>query len=360
MARTVVHFCDSAAYGGAEIAMMGLVANLDNDTWRPVIFHHDEPGLAPLIQAADEAGIARRCVPRITRSTDLRFLPAFVRALREEDAAVFHAHLAWPLACKYGILASRIARVPATVVTAHTRLDISNRPLLHIQPRYVARLVDQYFAVSHAVQDHLRDDLKIPAPKIQVIPNAIDTNHMETPCDEALRDEVAGDPRRRMIFLPARLEEEKNHQSLIRAIATLPDVVCVFAGEGSLEKELRALSEQLGVADRVRFLGHRDDVPSLMAYADVFVLPSLSEGMPLSLLEAMAAGTPVVASNIPGINEVIDDQRTGLLVAPQDPDALANAIRACFHPRKPFHHTSQRTYPTLIRNTIGVVNFVVT
>jgi glycosyltransferase involved in cell wall biosynthesis len=114
---------------------------------------------------------------------------------------------------------------------------------------------------------------------------------------------------------------------LLEAAAMVPDALFVFAGDGPERDSLKELARTLGVEGRVRFLGHRKDVPQLLASCDLFVLPSLYEGLPLSVLEAMAAGTPVVATSIRGTDEAVIDGVTGRLVPPEDPVALASAIR---------------------------------
>jgi glycosyltransferase involved in cell wall biosynthesis len=132
------------------------------------------------------------------------------------------------------------------------------------------------------------------------------------------------------ILTVANLRREKAHEVLFDAIARIaprhPSIRLRVAGDGPRAAELRALAASLGIADRVTFLGHRDDVPTLLAEADLFVLPSRSEAFPNSVVEAMASGLPVVASGVGGLLELVEPGRTGLLVAPDDPAALADAI----------------------------------
>jgi glycosyltransferase involved in cell wall biosynthesis len=129
------------------------------------------------------------------------------------------------------------------------------------------------------------------------------------------------------VLVVARLDPDKGHRHLLAAAAMLPDVRFLLAGEGPERGALEALAGELGVDDRVRFLGHRNDIPQLLAACDVMALPSSFEGLPVSVLEAMASGTAVVASNIGGVDEIVRDNVTGLLVEPGDALALAAAIR---------------------------------
>ena len=123
-----------------------------------------------------------------------------------------------------------------------------------------------------------------------------------------------------------RLDEQKGYPVLFEAATLLPNAVFALAGEGPERRGLEALAAGLGIADRVHFLGHRTDIPRLLAACDVFALPSLYEGTSLAVLEAMAARRAVVSSAIGGTDELIDDGESGLLVPPGDAPALAAAI----------------------------------
>jgi glycosyltransferase involved in cell wall biosynthesis len=130
-----------------------------------------------------------------------------------------------------------------------------------------------------------------------------------------------------IVFTPARLYSRKGHIHLLQAATLVPDALFVLAGDGPERARLEECARQLGVAARVRFLGQRQDIPQLLASCDLFVLPSLYEGLPLSVLEAMAAGKPVIATAIRGTDEAVIHGKTGLLVAPGNPVDLAAAIR---------------------------------
>jgi glycosyltransferase involved in cell wall biosynthesis len=126
----------------------------------------------------------------------------------------------------------------------------------------------------------------------------------------------------------ARLSPEKDVANLVRAAAMAPGLRIEVAGGGPCREELDRLAVELGVADRITFLGELRDVPAVLRRASMFVLPSRSEGIPLTVLEAMACGLPVVATRVGGLPEVVDDGVTGMLVPPADPAALAAAMRA--------------------------------
>ena len=170
-------------------------------------------------------------------------------------------------------------------------------------------------------------DLQVPESKVRVVQNGIQLANFGRPPDFALRAMLTGGIDRPIVFTPARLHSQKGHMYLLEAAALVPDALFVLAGDGPERDRLEAFARRLGIEGRVRFLGHRRDIPQLLASCDLFVLPSLYEGLPVTVLEAMAAGKPVVATDIGGTDEAVMHGATGLLVPPGSPVDLATAIR---------------------------------
>ncbi len=194
--------------------------------------------------------------------------------------------------------------------------------------RALGRRTTCLIAVSVEIRDELLA-LGIGHPaKWRVIPVGIDL----APFAKASKDKAVA---RRSFGLPARssvvaivgrLIPIKDHQTLLQALAGLPDVQLLVAGDGELRTSLERLAADLGLASRVRFLGWADDIASVYAAADVTVLSSLREGTPVALIESLATSRPVVATDVGGVRSVVEDGRTGLLVPPGDADALSRAI----------------------------------
>jgi len=197
---------------------------------------------------------------------------------------------------------------------------------------------DALVAVSGGVRQSIMDNLGSGAgDRIVVINNGVDVMRFQQPANSNVRlkspvKNVAdccrrGDP---IILTVGRLAEEKGHCYLIQAVPEVlkahPNAHFVFAGSGPIEKQLRDLAVRTEHAENIHFPGFVDNIPELLGVADIFVLPSLREGMPIALLEAMAAGLPVVATNIAGTEEVIDSSDVGVLVLPRNVGALAKAI----------------------------------
>jgi glycosyltransferase involved in cell wall biosynthesis len=319
----VVHYVDSDIYGGSEVAALHLIASLDRARWEPVLLHHPDAGIVRLVDGAALLGVRTSAVPRVDRRRPFVGLFRLWRALCAERPAILHAHLSWPLACKYGVLAAWLARVPAIIATAQLYVELrdNRRPPLTLRP--LRRII----AVSDEVKARYAQDLAVPMRKLVVVRNGIRVPPSPRPPDPTLRTELIGDRPDYLVLTLARLHRQKGHAYLLAAAAQVSDATFVLAGDGPLRAELEGQARELGVADRCIFLGDRSDVPDLLAVADLVVLPSLFEGLPVSVLEAMAAQRPVVATAIGGTSEAVIHEVTGLLVPPRDPAALGSAIR---------------------------------
>jgi len=326
--RTVVYYTDCTDFGGAEQELLHLIAGLDRRQWRPVLFYHEGPGVGPLIAQARSLEIdlhATAPMPLGIRGA-LR-APGFAWQLRAVQPDVFHANLSWPLACKYGLVSALLARVPAVVATLQLFVEAPYSLATRAQQRWLANGIGRYIAVSEAVADEMRHVFGLPSENLAVIPNAIPIEDFAAAADPALHRELAGGTTHPVVLSVARLNPQKGECYLLEAAAQVPEAMFVLVGDGPQRSALESQASALGLTERVRFLGRRSDIPALLAACDLFVLPSLYEGLPLSILEAMAARRPVVATDIAGTREAVVDGVTGLLVPPRDPGALAQALR---------------------------------
>jgi glycosyltransferase involved in cell wall biosynthesis len=320
--HTVVHFTDSSGFGGAEQALLNLMIELKAHNWRSILMYHTSAGIAPLIEQAARLDIELCPVPRMPDGQlGARRVWAFSRDLRARRPDVFHAHLTWPLACKFGLTGAILARVPAIVATVQLYVEFPLNPSIFVQQRLIAASVGRYIAVSQAVAQRLIQKLPWPERKVQVIHNCISAASNSINCKPIERTSQP------VVLTVARLDEQKGHHYLLEAAVQVPEAQFVLAGDGPLRASLEAQARSLGVERQVRFLGYRKDVSELLANCDVFVLPSLYEGLPLAILEAMWAGKPVIATQIGGTDEAVITGETGLLIPPADPVALATAIR---------------------------------
>lgn len=263
---------------------------------------------------------------------------AFVRlwaiAVRTKPDVV-HAYL--PLTNFIGALAGRLAGADRVITSKRALGKHQDR---HPYWRPFDRVAN---ALSHCItvnaqavgQDTIRRD-KVAPSKLVHIPNGLDFTRFALPSNarEAGRRSLGLAEHETAVLSVGNLIPYKGHADLLRAIPLIrTDNLRFFvAGEDrGIEKDLRALVRELGIGERVTFMGGRSDVPALMCAMDLFVLPSHEEGLSNALLEALAAGMPVVATDVGGNREVLEDGRFGILVAPHDPAALASAIRTLVH-----------------------------
>jgi len=195
--------------------------------------------------------------------------------------------------------------------------------------------MNHLIVVSNAIDAKVIEEGRTEAPR-SLIYNGVDLeryDHQEPCC--TLRDEYGMEPGSQIVGVVGRLELEKGHPTLLEAwphvLRACPDAYLMIVGEGSRYDALHEIARELRIAHRVVFTGRRDDIPAVTAALDVAVLPSHREAQGLTILEAMALSRPVVASNVGGIPEMIQDGVTGLLVPPQDPPALAAAIVRLLH-----------------------------
>jgi glycosyltransferase involved in cell wall biosynthesis len=323
----VVHFTDSTEFAGAEQAILTMLAALDSSRWKLLLVHHPHEELERLVNGAAALGVQTVAVPRMDPGWQgIERVPGFARRLRSLRPAIVHFHLTWPLACQYAILAGRFARAGALVATSHLYVETAMTARARLQQRILSRLVDRYLAVSCAVKEDLVANLGWPEKRIDVVHNGVVIPADLPKVDQVLRRDLTGGSGGAIVLLPARLAAQKGQSVLLQAAPGVAGANFVFAGDGPDRAALAAQVSQLNLDDRVTFLGRRRDVPALIAAADLVVLPSWYEGLPLAVLEAMAAGRPVVASRIPGIQEIITEGTDGVLFEPGDAADLARAI----------------------------------
>jgi glycosyltransferase involved in cell wall biosynthesis len=328
VARSVFFYTDSRVLGGAENAMFMLLGSLDRAAWEPTLLLEDAVGAEPLAERAAVLGVPVRRIPPLPLGlTGARRVPGLARLLKRDRPDVFHAHMSSPVACKWGLAAAVLARVPAVLGTVQVGAYEPPTRSAYWQLQALARRVDRYLAVSREIAGELVERLDWPAEKVEVVYNAVDVERVEAQAPPGLREQLGGSETRLLVLTPARLDAQKGHRTLLDAVVEVPEATFVLAGEGPERAALEARAAELGVADRVSFLGRREDIPQLLAACDVFALPSLYEGSSLAVLEAMAAGIPIVSSAIGGTEELVEDGRSGLLVAPGDAQGLAATLR---------------------------------
>jgi len=314
----------SLPVGGAERMLLDLVTHLDQDRYEITVVSLHRLG------SQVERDLASSGVEVVYLGKRMGFDPRMFHrvaaAVRRARPDVVHTHrpvLSYALPSFLGRLRGRV------VHTVHNLAEREVAGRLRKASHHVAfRLGVAPVAICGAVAESITR--LYGRPPRAVIPNGIDVRRFAAPAVPrgAWRRQLGLDARAVVFAFVGRLSPQKDPGTLLRALATarLAPWVLLVSGDGELRAELEAQAEGLGLLGRVRFLGIRSDVPELLAASDVFVLPSRYEGHPLSAMEAMAAGRPVIATAVGGVPEVVRDGVTGLLVPPGDAVALAGAI----------------------------------
>lgn len=312
--------------GGAEIQVLHLLRNLDAARFSTHLccFTRGDPGLER------EAGRWVESVSWI--DLHLRTLPfdmaRLVRYLRRGRFQVLHCHL--PLADSLGRLAGWLAGVPVLMTTEHGR-NLWKSKVYLIFERLLNRLTDMRICVSEDIMDIRRKREGTPLEKLELVPNAVDPETFAGPGRgrAAVMAEFGWDPSDPLVLSVGRLVKEKDYPLLVDAVSIMldrhPGIRCLLVGEGDRRQEISDRIGSLGLAGHVRIAGARSDIPDLLGAADVFVLSSIREGLPVSLLEAMAAGRGIAATSVGGIPDAVREGENGLLVPPGDSAALAHA-----------------------------------
>jgi glycosyltransferase involved in cell wall biosynthesis len=321
----VVEILATGTNGGAQEQVFSLMSRLDKSRYDVSAVSLSGGSAVRKIQRAGFSVLV------IDEPDDAIAVGALTAHLADVRPDVIHTHMyradivGTKAAIALGNAGHRRPYIVSTVHSSRVRSASDRGTIRALTPE-----MDQLIAVSKAIERKLADEHRDGAP-VRLIYNGVDLDrydHQEPCC--SLRDDYGMEPWSQIVGVIARLEPEKGHQTLIESwpivLRDVPDAYLLIVGEGSERGALEGRAAAKRVAHRVVFTGRRDDVPAVTAALDVAVLPSRREAQGLSILEAMALSRPVVASDVGGIPEMIEDGVTGLLVPHDNPRALAAAI----------------------------------
>lgn len=255
---------------------------------------------------------------------DFRAIRALARLLKQEAIQVVDTHSgidSW-----VGALAAKLAGTPVLVRTRHL-----NIPLKRSWLNFVHYLPDALVTCGEAMRRQLVENCGFPAEGLANIPTGIDFSRFQpTKSREVMRRELGLAPDAWAVLMVGIIRGVKRHEVALRAFQavaeTRPNAMLFLAGEGPMRPDMERLAAELDISDKVHFLGHREDVPDLMAASDLLLLTSRSEGVPQAVTQALGMGLPVVATAVGGVPELVIHEKTGLLVPPENPQAVAEAM----------------------------------
>jgi glycosyltransferase involved in cell wall biosynthesis len=338
----ILHLIDGLNVGGAEVLLRDLAEGLAMRGYR-VSIGYSTPG--PLAKELAATGLHLTRLPRLAR-IDPVLLFGMLWLMRSDPPQVVHTHLF--KSDFHGRLAARMAGVPVVVSTLHNADVWAQRKALGALYGFTARFADKLIAVSDEVREYHIAKTGVPASKIEVIENGVDVRRfggMEStgnvgrsqPKGWKVRSEFGISPDAILFGIIGRLKPQKDHVNFLKAAAEIlnrhPSARFLVIGDGPLLPELMKIADELRLFPSLIFTGQRSDIPQVLAALDVLVFSSRWEGLPVTLLEGMAASKPVVATAVDGIKGVVVPELTAFLVPPDHPLALAEAcLRLCDDP----------------------------
>ncbi|MBD3304739.1 glycosyltransferase [candidate division KSB3 bacterium] len=324
----------SLGIGGTEKLVSDIVHRVEKQLVSPSVCCLDDIGYFG--ERLRDEGFRVSTLHR-TPGIDWRLIDRLAHLIQHDQIEVIHAHHYSPYF--YGLLAScytrlrRWGKAPKIVFTEHGRLypERKHRKRMLCNPLF-SLLTDEIVTISESTKASLATYENFPAHRISVVYNGIDLHDFSHPIDRASKKQTLGIPSQvQVIGIVARLDPIKNHRMLLRAFVLVlqqrPETYLLIVGDGPEAASLKSLATDLQIAAKAKFLGSRTDVPDLLQVFDVFALSSLSEGTSVTLLEAMGAGIPIVATRVGGNPEVIgEEQECGYLVPSEDDEAMATKL----------------------------------
>lgn len=352
----VLYFLNNKVRGGVEEHVLCLLKGLNRSEFDPLIVCPEE--LIELMSKELKEYNVKSYPICIRQWTQLKEIKNFLNVLKQEKPDIVHSHLLF--ATMFAAPLSKLAKVPKVIDTAHIR-EAWRKGIkkAYFIDRFFYSFVDEIIAVSDAIKRYLVETKKLPSSKIVVIKNGVELTKFKVPkgasaqvpkspgehgnmgtgnkCSSTQEPRRTWEPEtwehgnlKLKVGVIGRLEEQKGHKYFLEAIHKLGEEAnraeFLIVGDGSLRKSLETMAKDLNITAHVKFLGYRSDVVDILKSLDIFVLPSLFEGLPLVALEASAMGKAIIVTNVDGSPEAVIHKETGLVVPAKDSDALKDAM----------------------------------
>jgi len=349
--KKVLQLRSSIGFYGAESVISELCKGLRSSTYRPMIgIIKNQKNPHTELHDFSMSNDIKSEIFECRGVLDLKTILLIRQFIKANHIDIVHTH--GYKSNFYALCATLFQHIPL-VATCHPWIISNRRGKIYSD---LDRILLRKFNRVVSISDHVRQSLLnagIPDSKITSVENGISVKFFNKTHDkELVRNEFEIPYEAKIICSVGRFSLEKGHRVLLdaakRVINTFPDTYFILAGEGFLLNGLKRHAEKLRIENRIYFPGYVKDISKLLSAIDIFVLPSFTEGMPMSLLEAMAAKRPVVATNVGSIPDLIDHERTGLLVKPGDSGSLANAIRELMNNDFKARNLAKRAYKMVL------------
>lgn len=327
--KKILFYTDSRQFGGAEKYLSILIQGLNRDKYEIIFISKDQN----ICSKIGKNNVQIKNLP--FRNFSLFNL---IRIFRNEKPQIIHVNFYVPCTCVWAVLAAKIVGIPYIIGTVHsTVLTTTNIPFVRFFKKAIVLLiyhfVDLFITVSDKSKEELCLNYKIRNKNVMVIYNGIDFmeyNYIDAEKVYYEKARLGLKENTKVVGVVSRLVKNKGIEVFISSIPDIlkdfPNARFLIVGEGDLFDRLKDLTIALGVKDEVFLTGYKEDIKMMLALIDIFVVSSLHESFPLNVMEAMAAKLPVVATNVGGIPELVDDGVTGILIPPNNPKILSREI----------------------------------
>lgn len=325
----ILHIYQNSKIGGVQQQLLSLLKAYNREWFHPIFCC-----LGPKEEIGKEIeGTGIEFIP-LNKLRYNRFSPGIVlelhRLMKKKQIHVVRTHRY--RSNLYGRLAAFLAGVPVIIASVHDNYRTDKRPKRRIMNRILSKITDKIVAVSEDVKEDIIRYDSIDPSKIEVIPNGIDVERFNPEKNTTdIRKEFSLEEDDIVIGFIGRIVPAKGLEYLLNALPYLKEefksIKLLIVGEGSLMEELKERAKKNNIFDNILFIGRRRDIPEILASINIFVMPSIAEGLPNALLEAMAMGKPIVTTEVGGIPEIVKNGFNGLLVPPRDTLSLSKAIK---------------------------------
>ncbi|WP_203300623.1 glycosyltransferase [Marinobacter sediminum] len=326
--KTVLHLIDTTGPGGAETVFTSLLKELAKTNIRNVVVLRGEGWVAERVRAI---GLTPRFIDS-KGSFNLQYIKALRKLLVDEQVDLIHAHLLGSNV--YGALLALLSRKPM-IATFHGAVDVAAKErFLRAKFMLVGWGASRIVCVSKRLEKELIARSNLPEKKLKLIYNGVDPAHFQGSGPTDLRAELGLSPDANLVVSIGNIRPAKGYEFLVDAAVKMLELednthfVVVGHQREALFRELLHQMSKAPKPPKIHWLGFREDVADILRQANVFLLPSTSEGFSISTVEAMMAGIPVIATRSGGPEEIISNEETGFLIPTQDSSAIVNAIRA--------------------------------
>jgi len=323
----ILRIIPSLEMGGVERTLTSILPRLDKRQYKVYLcclFKRDK--LADTMESLGIPIIKFRMRARL--DFDGKYIAGILRLTRlmkKMQIDIVHTHLY--RANLAGRIAAKLAGIPVIIANEHN-IDSWKKFSQRLNDRALAKITNKIIAVSDAVKDFYVKKIGISEDKIITIYNGVDISKFQTYVNTNKQKEEFGiKPDEKIITIIGRLHQQKGHLYFLKAAQIIreknPKVKFLIVGDGPLEEQLRSMSEDLGISKNVVFTGLREDIPQILAMSDISVLASLREGFSITVLESMAAGKPVVVTDVGGNSEIVEHEKTGFIIQPKSSEEMA-------------------------------------